>query len=92
MTEGLASLEIRTFDEIAGGDSASVAKTLTGGDIALFAVVSGDVNPIHLDERLAEASPLRRVVGHSPWGGRLISCLLGTSGSPAPPWRLTAPS
>jgi hypothetical protein len=41
--------------------------------------VSGDINPIHLDERRAEASPLRRVVGHSLWGGGgLISALLGT--------------
>jgi phosphate acetyltransferase len=78
MTEGPATLENRTFDEIAVGESASVTKTLTRDDIALFAAVSGDVNPIHLDERLAEASPLRRVVGHSLWGGGLISGLLGT--------------
>ena len=84
MTEGPATLENRTFDEIAVGDSASVTKTLTRDDIALFAAVSGDVNPIHPVERLAEASPLRRVVGHSPWGGGLISGLLGTSGSAAP--------
>jgi acyl dehydratase len=83
MTEGLATLENRTFDEIAIGNSASVTKTLTGGNIALFAAVSGGVNPIHLDERLAEASRLRRVVGHGRWGGGLISGLLGTS--PAPP-------
>ena len=78
MTEGPATLENRTFDEIAVGDAAGVTKTLTRDDIALFAAVSGDVNPIHLDERLAEASPLRRVVGHSLWGGGLISGLLGT--------------
>ena len=75
--EAPATLENRTFDEIAIGDSAGVTKTLTRDDIALFAAVSGDVNPIHLDERLAEASPLRRVVGHSLWGGGLISALLG---------------
>jgi acyl dehydratase len=92
MTEGLATLENRTFEEIAVADSASVIKTLTDGDIALFAAVSGDVNPIHLDERLAEASPLRRVVGHSLWGGGLISGLLGTSGSAAPRWRPMASS
>lgn len=92
MTEGPAALENRTFDEIAVGGSASVTKTLTRDDIALFAAVPGDINPIHLDERLAEASPLRRVVGHSLWSGGLISGMLGKSGSPAPPWRLTAPS
>jgi acyl dehydratase len=71
---------------------ASVTKTLTGGDIALFAAVSGNVNPIHLDERLAEASPLPRVVGHSLWGSGLMWGLLGTSGSAAPRWRPMASS
>jgi len=70
MTEAHATLENRTFDEIAVGDSAGVTKTLTRDEIALFTAVSGDINPIHLDERRAEASPLRRVVGHSLWGGR----------------------
>ena len=92
MTAGPATVENGTFDEIAVGDSASVTKTLTRDDITLFAAVSGDVNPIHLDERLAEASPLQRAVGHSLWGVGLISGLLGTSGSPAPRWRPTAPS
>ena len=63
MTEGPATLENLTFDEITVGDSASVTKTLTRDDIALFTAVSGDVNPIHLDERLAEASPLRCETG-----------------------------
>ena len=76
--EAPATLENRTFDEIAVGDSASVTRTLTRDDVALFAAVSGDVNPLHLDERFAEASPLRRVIGHSLWGGGLISGLLGT--------------
>ena len=40
----------RTFDEIAVGDSASIERTLTTQDIELFAVLSGDVNPQHLDE------------------------------------------
>jgi hypothetical protein len=69
MTEGPATLENRTFDEITVGDSANATKTLTRDDIALFTAVWGAVNPIHLDERLAEDSPLRREVGHSLWGG-----------------------
>ena len=71
-------LENRPFDEIAIGDSVSVTKTLTRDDIALFAIVSGDINPSHLDDASAEASSMRRVVGHSLWGGGLISGLLGT--------------
>jgi len=71
-------IENRTFDEIAIGESASLTRTLTKDDIALFAVMSGDVNPTHLDERYAEHSVSRHVIGHNMWGGTLISAVLGT--------------
>jgi phosphotransacetylase/acyl dehydratase len=71
-------IENRTFDEIAIGDSASLSRTLSKDDIALFAVMSGDVNPAHLDEPYAEASMFHRIIGHGMWGGSLISTVLGT--------------
>ncbi len=71
-------IENRTFDEIAIGDSASLSRTLSKDDIALFAVMSGDVNPAHLDEPYAEASMFHRIIGHGMWGGALISAVLGT--------------
>ena len=46
-------IENRTFDEIAVGDSASLVRTLSREDIQLFALVSGDVNPAHLDAEFA---------------------------------------
>ena len=63
-------IENRTFDEIAIGDSASLSRTLSKDDIALFAVMSGDVNPAHLDERYAEASMFHRIIGTWHVGGR----------------------
>ena len=71
-------MENRTFDEIVIGDSASLSRTLSKDDIALFAVMSGDVNPTHLDEPYAEASMFHRIIGHGMWGGSLISTVLGT--------------
>ena len=71
-------IENRTFDEIAIGDSASLSRTLSKDDIALFAVMSGDVNPAHLDEPYAESSMFHRIIGHGMWGGSLISTVLGT--------------
>jgi len=71
-------IENRTFDEIAIGDAASLSRTLSKDDIALFAVMSGDVNPAHLDEPYAEASMFHRIIGHGMWGGSLISTVLGT--------------
>jgi len=71
-------IENRTFDEIAIGESASLSRTLTKDDIALFAVISGDVNPAHLDEPYAEHSMFHRIIGHGMWGGALVSAALGT--------------
>ena len=45
----LAMVRNRTFDEITVGETASIERTLSYKDIELFAVLSGDVNPQHLD-------------------------------------------
>ena len=46
-------IENKTFDEINVGDSASLTRILTMNDINLFAVMSGDINPAHVDEEYA---------------------------------------
>jgi len=72
-----AMIENRTFDEIALGDTASITRTLTQEDIDLFAVVSGDANPAHLDPAYAETDLFHRIIAHGMWGGTLISAVLG---------------
>jgi len=72
-------LENRTFDEIALGESATIERTLTLEDIKLFAVMSGDVNPAHLDEEYANNEMFHKVIAHGMWGGALISAVLGTN-------------
>jgi phosphate butyryltransferase len=71
-------IENRTFDEIRVGESASVTRTLTEQDIQLFALVSGDVNPAHMDQAFAEDDIFHKVIAHGLWGGGLISSVLGT--------------
>ena len=61
-------LENRTFDEIAVGDSASITRVLNKDDIDLFAILSGDVNPAHLDEAYAAQTPFHKVIAHGMWG------------------------
>lgn len=73
-----APVRNRTFDELRIGDSAELSCVLTQRDIGLFAVVSGDVNPAHLDAEFAERTRFHGVVGHGMWGGALISAVLGT--------------
>jgi phosphotransacetylase len=59
MIEASATLENRTFDEITVGDSASVTKTLTRDDIALFGLLDG---PLALDNTISEeAARIKRI-------------------------------
>ena len=71
-------IENRTFDEIKVGDSASLTRKLSHRDIDLFAVMSGDVNPAHVDPEFAKSDLFHRVIAHGMWGGALISTVLGT--------------
>jgi phosphotransacetylase/acyl dehydratase len=71
-------IENRTFDELKVGETASLARTLTYKDIELFAIMSGDVNPAHVDEAFAKSDMFHKVVAHGMWGGALISTVLGT--------------
>ncbi len=71
-------LENRTFDEIAVGDSAELTRTLTEKDIQVFAIMSGDINPAHVDVEYAQSEMFHKIIGHGMWGGALISTVLGT--------------
>jgi phosphate acetyltransferase len=71
-------LENRTFDEIHLGDSASLTRTLTEKDIQVFAIMSGDINPAHVDVEYAQSDMFHKIIGHGMWSGALISTVLGT--------------
>ena len=71
-------IENRTFDEIKVGESAELTRTLKPADIELFAVMSGDVNPAHVDQEYAHSDMFHKVIAHGMWGGALISAVLGT--------------
>lgn len=71
-------IENRTFDELKPGDTASLVRTLTYKDIEIFAIMSGDINPAHVDEDFAKSDLFHKVVAHGMWGASLISTVLGT--------------
>lgn len=71
-------LRNRTFDELAIGESASLVRVASQNDIDLFAAISGDVNPAHMDAVFASSDPFGHVVIHGIWTAALISALLGT--------------
>jgi phosphate acetyltransferase len=71
-------IENRTYDEIQVGDQSVLTRTLRPEDIQLFAIMSGDVNPAHVDPEYARSSMFHEVIAHGMWGGALISTVLGT--------------
>lgn len=71
-------MENITFGELEIGQSAELTRPLTEKDIALFAAVSGDINPAHMNEDYAQSSPFHGIIGHGMWSAGLISTVLGT--------------
>lgn len=71
-------LENRPFASISLGDGASLVRQVTQRDIQLFAAVSGDVNPAHVDTLYAKSSHFHEIIAHGMLGGSLISTVLGT--------------
>jgi phosphotransacetylase/acyl dehydratase len=76
--DDLKVIRNRTFDQIALGDSAAIERTLSTEDIQLFAVMSGDDNPQHVDPEFAASTRFHGVIAHGMWGAALISAVLGT--------------
>ncbi|MFT4057934.1 MAG: bifunctional enoyl-CoA hydratase/phosphate acetyltransferase [Legionella sp.] len=74
----MSYIENHVFDEIIIGQSASLKRTLTQKDIELFAVMSGDVNPAHVDAEYAKDDLFHKVIAHGMWGASLLSTILGT--------------
>jgi phosphate acetyltransferase len=72
-------LENRTYDQIRVGDTAYLERTVTENDIELFALVSGDVNPAHLDAEFAAKDIFGKPVAHGMWTASLVSAVLGTT-------------
>lgn len=60
------------------GDSALLSKTFSDEDVQAFAAVSGDKNPVHLDEIYAATTPFKKRIAHGMLTASLISAVLGT--------------
>jgi acyl dehydratase len=72
----VSTLSNYTYDEISIGQTATYSKTLTENDLVLFAAVSGDVNPVHLDAEFAASTIFKERIGHGAWTGSIISAAL----------------
>ena len=74
----MSHLENYTYADIKVGASATLTKTLNQQDVQLFAILTGDINPTHVDKTFVEKYGLEEVIGHGMWCGALLSTLFGT--------------
>ena len=66
------------LDEITEGMTAVFSKTVTEADIVLFAGITGDTNPVHLDEEFAKPTMFKGRIAHGMLTAGFISAVFGT--------------
>jgi 3-hydroxybutyryl-CoA dehydratase len=67
----------KTMDEIKVGDTAQFSKTITESDVYLFAGITGDLNPAHINEDYARNTFFKSRIAHGILAGGFISAILG---------------
>ncbi len=66
------------YEDLSVGMAEEFAKTITDADILSFAEVSGDNNPMHLDEEFARGTFFRTRIAHGMLTASFISTIVGT--------------
>ncbi|MES2341324.1 MAG: MaoC family dehydratase [Pseudomonadota bacterium] len=66
------------FEDLSIGQSAETTRVVTASDVEAFAAVSGDTNPVHLDEDYAKTTTFQTRIAHGMLSGAYISAVIGT--------------
>lgn len=72
----MPSISNYTYEEITLGQSATYSKVVEERDIQLFASVSGDLNPVHLDPGFAATTRFKGCIAHGMLTGAIVSAAL----------------
>lgn len=67
-----------SINEITVGMTVSYSQTITEDNIKAFAAISGDINPVHLDEEYAANSRFKKRIAHGLLSASFFSALFGT--------------
>ena len=71
-------MEKLSISNLQVGQSASFSKTVSESDVYLFAGISGDLNPVHVDEEYAKQGMFKKRIAHGLLTASFISAVLGT--------------
>jgi 3-hydroxybutyryl-CoA dehydratase len=73
----LVTRQVYHFEDLEQGMEASFAKTVSEADIVAFAEVTGDKNPVHLDEKYAAGTMFKERIAHGMLTAGYISAVFG---------------
>ena len=68
----------KTFNELQMGEAAEFSKTISESDVYLFAGISGDFNPAHINEPYARQTAFKSRIAHGMLAAGLVSTVVGT--------------
>jgi 3-hydroxybutyryl-CoA dehydratase len=68
----------KTIDQLKVGDTAKFSKTISESDVYLFAGVTGDLNPAHINEDYAKDTYFKTRIAHGMLSASFISTVIGT--------------
>ncbi len=68
---------LTTFDDLHVGQQATFAKTITEADLSHFVAITGDVNPLHVDQEFAQDTFFGGRIAHGMLSASLFSTLVG---------------
>lgn len=69
----MSTMTFLSFDDVEVGRKHTLARTMTAADVDAFGHLSGDLNPLHMDEEFAARTPFKRRVVHGLLTGALVS-------------------
>ncbi len=79
----MKTIENVPFDDIFVGQTCEKLKTVSEEDILLFAIASGDNNPVHVDENYAKSTQFGGRIAHGMYTSALVSAAMAM-GLPGP--------
>ena len=66
------------MEDLAVGQAAELTRTVAAADLHAFAAVTGDDNPLHLDDEYAATTPYKGRIAHGMLAAGYISAVIGT--------------
>ena len=78
MSNNIENMRSYCFEDLIIGMKAEYRRTITQEDVKIFSEVSGDINPLHLDETFASRTMFKSRIIHGIYTASMISAVIGT--------------